>query len=69
MKGRPCFPPQVALALAFGALGILACLPLLVRETPYTFAAFMFLGQPLLAVGVLFFAWKVVNDLRRRELL
>lgn len=69
MNGRPAVPTLVALALGAAALGILCSLPLLVRETHYTFAAFMFLGQPLLAAGFFFFAWKVLSDLRRRGLL
>jgi hypothetical protein len=54
--------------LAAGA-GLLFCLALLVRETPYTLVAFMFLGQPLLVVAVLIFGWEVVRDLRRTKVL
>lgn len=49
--------------------GILVCLALLVRQTPHTLTAFMFLGQPLLAVAVALFGWRVLRDLRRGGLL
>jgi hypothetical protein len=50
-------------------VGVLISLGLLVRETPYTLALFMFAGQPLLAIGFSLFAWRVVRDLRRTGLL
>ena len=50
-------------------LGIATCLPLLIRETPYTFVLFMFVAQPLLAVAFLLFTIKVFQDLRRGHLL
>lgn len=56
-------------SIASAALGVLFCLALLIKETPYTLTAFMFLGQPFLAIGFLLFAWKVFLDLRRKELL
>jgi hypothetical protein len=56
-------------AIASTAAGLLVCLALLVRETPYTLTAFMFLGQPLIALGFLFFVIRVLRDLRRKELL
>jgi hypothetical protein len=59
----------VRLSLAAAALGVLASLPVLVHENAYTLVLFMFLAQPLLAVGFVFFAWKVFRDLRRKELL
>ncbi len=43
--------------------------PLLVGETPYTLVAFMFLGQPLLAVAVGIFGWEAVRDLRHTKVL
>jgi hypothetical protein len=49
--------------------GLLTSLPLLVRETAYTLVLFMFLGQPLFALGFALFVWKVFRDLRRKELL
>lgn len=66
-------PPAVSRAI-WSALwaavaGILICLALLVRETPYTVTAFMFLGQPLLVVAFVLLAWRVVRDLRGRGLL
>lgn len=50
-------------------LGTATCLPLLIRETPYTFVLFMFVAQPLLAVAFLLFTVKVFQDLRRGHLL
>ena len=61
--------PLVKLSLAATAAGVLACLPLFVRETAYTLVLFMFVGQPLLVTGFLLFTWKVFRDLRRKELL
>lgn len=49
--------------------GVLVCLALLMRQTPYTLTAFMFLGQPLLIVAATLFGWRVVRDLKRRGLL
>jgi len=69
MSRRPGMPLLIRLSIASAVLGILFCLALLVRETPYTLTAFMFLGQPLLAIAFLLFAWKVFRDLRRKELL
>jgi hypothetical protein len=59
----------VRLSLAAAALGVLASLPVLVRETAYTLVLFMFVAQPLLVAGFVFFAWKVFRDLRRKELI
>jgi hypothetical protein len=56
-------------ALLLAGLGTLGCLALLVRETPYTFAVFMFLGQPCLLGAFLLFAWQVVKDLRKTGVL
>lgn len=69
MNDRRPVPDLVTLAIAFAMAGILVCLALLIRETPYTLTAFMFLGQPLLVIGFLLYAWKVFRDLRRKELL
>lgn len=69
MNDRRPVPDLVTLAIAFAMAGILVCLALLFRETPYTLTAFMFLGQPLLVIGFLLYAWKVFRDLRRKELL
>lgn len=55
-------------AMALTIAGLLVVLALLVRETPWTLTAFMFLGQPLLALGFVLFVWRVVRDLRRTGL-
>ncbi len=51
MRERPGISVLICLSIASAILGILFCLALLVKETPYTLTAFMFLGQPLLAVA------------------
>jgi hypothetical protein len=56
-------------AIFASGLGILLTLPLLLRETPYTFTLFMFVGQPLLFLGFALFTIKVFRDLRSRKLL
>jgi hypothetical protein len=62
-------PTLVRLALAFAIAGVLVCLPLLIRETPYTFVVFMFLGQPLLALGFILFSISVIRDLKGGDVL
>ena len=69
MNERPNIPVLVRLSLGASALGALSCLPLAVRENPYTFVVFMFLGQPLLALGFVFFAAQVFRDLKSKQLL
>ena len=69
MNGRPEVPTLVRLSLGAAALGVLLCLPLVIKETPYTFVIFMFLGQPVLAAAFLLFAWQVFRDLRNKQLL
>jgi len=59
----------VRLSLGAAALGVIASLPVLMRETAYTLVLFMFVAQPLLAAGFVFFVWKVFRDLRRKDLL
>jgi hypothetical protein len=56
-------------AIATALCGLLACFPLLIRETPYTFVLFMFVAQPLLAIAFLLYAAKVFRDLRSGKLL
>jgi hypothetical protein len=60
---------NVRLAILCTTLGVLLSLLLLVRETPYTLTAFMFLAQPLILLGMLFLGLAVVAELRRRDLL
>jgi hypothetical protein len=59
----------VRASIVAALLGTAACLPLLIRETPYTFVLFMFVAQPLLVVAFLLFTVKVFQDLRRGQLL
>lgn len=65
----PRVPRLVRLSIGCAAAGIVFCLLLLIQETPYTLTAFMFLGQPLLALAFFLYAWKVFRDLKRKELL
>lgn len=58
----------VRASIAAALLGIAGCLPLLLRETPYTFVLFMFVAQPLLAAAFLLFTVKVFHDLRSGHL-
>ncbi len=69
MTGPSKISPLLRFSIAAAFLGILICLALLVRETPYTLTAFMFLGQPLLGIAFLLFALNVFRDLRRKKLL
>ena len=63
--------PQRLLWFAIVACGsgILLTLPLLLKETPYTFTLFMFVGQPLLMLGFVLFVIRVFQDLRSKRLL
>ena len=70
MSAAPAFGSRLVRASIVAALlGILTCLPLLIRETPYTFVLFMFVAQPLLAAAFLLFTVKVFRDLRSGHLL
>lgn len=60
---------SVRIAVVSTALGILISLALLVKETPYTLVAFMFLAQPLLLLGFLLLGVHVFRDLRARGVL
>lgn len=60
---------SLRVAIALTALGILISLALLLKETPYTLVAFMFVAQPLLLLGLVFLTIHVVQDLRSRGVL
>ena len=62
-------PAMIRWALNLAVLGTAVCLALLVKETPYTLVAFMFIGQPLLAMAAALFLAQVLRDLRRSKLL
>ncbi len=64
-------PRRIALraAIITAAAGILVSLALLLKETPHTLVAFMFVGQPLLVVAFLLLAIEVFQDLRSRDVL
>ncbi|HEY3125088.1 MAG TPA: hypothetical protein VGK70_13635 [Thermoanaerobaculia bacterium] len=59
----------VHLSMLATLAALLTSLPLLFRETAYTLVLFMFVAQPLFAVGFSLFVWKVFRDLRRKALL
>ena len=69
MTERPRVPRLLWSVVWTTLAGVLVCLALLIRQTPYTLTAFMFLGQPLLVAAVALFAWRVLRDLRRRGLV
>lgn len=69
MNAGPWDTRLVRGSIAAALAGIVACLPLLIRETPYTFVLFMFVAQPLLAIAFLLFTIKVFRDLRRGQLI
>ena len=56
-------------AIALTALGILISLALLLKETPYTLVAFMFVAQPLFLIAFLFLTIHVIRELRARGVL
>jgi hypothetical protein len=67
MTGRPSHR-LLRIAVTLTVAGVLIVLALLVRQTPWTLTAFMFVGQPLLAVAFVLFVWEVVQDVRRSGL-
>ena len=69
MRERTIGTGGLQAAIASATLGILISLALLVKETPYTFVAFMFLGQPLLLLAFLLLGIHVFRDLRGRGVL
>jgi hypothetical protein len=73
MTTTPVPTPTVSglLRLAFWATvaGVLLSLLLFLRPGPYTVTLFMAIAQPLLVVGCGLFAFEVVRDLRRRNVL
>lgn len=58
----------VRASIATAIAGVAGSLPLLLKETPYTFVLFMFVAQPLLAAAFLLLVIKVFRDLRSRYL-
>jgi len=40
---------------------------LLIKETPYTFVAFMFLGPPLILVAAVSLGWVILQDLKSKK--
>jgi len=69
MNSHAHVPVLLRGAMASTLLGAALSLVLFVRATPYTLVAFMFLAQPLLALGVALFALQVFKDLRREKVL
>jgi hypothetical protein len=69
MSSRSEIPLLVRLSFAATLLGVIFCFPLLIKETPYTFVVFMFLGQPLVGIGFLLFAINAFRDLKKSQAL
>lgn len=69
MSKRPIGTGGLRAAIASAGLGTLISLALLVKETPYTLVAFMFLAQPLFLIAFLLLGIHAVRDLRGRGVL
>jgi hypothetical protein len=60
-----------ALRIAAGAtiVALVLATILLIKETPYTFVAFMFLGPPLILVAGVSLGWVILQDLKSKKVL
>ena len=59
----------LTISLAFTALSLLLAVVLLIKETAYTFVAFMFLGPVLLLLAVAGLGWVIFQELRAKRVL
>jgi hypothetical protein len=57
------------LAIVLTAIAMLFALVLLIKETAYIFAGFMFVGPVLLGVAVLLLGWVIWSELRAKQVL
>ena len=48
---------------------MLLSVALLIKETAYLFAAFMFLGPALLVVAMVLLVWTILDELRSKRVL
>jgi hypothetical protein len=65
--------PKTKRALRIAAVATLVALVLatilLIKETPYTFVAFMFLGPPLILVAGASLGWVIWQELSTKKVL
>ena len=70
---EPNFHPKgrqvLTIALVCTALSLLLAIVLLIKETAYTFVAFMFLGPVLLLLAVAGLGWVIFQELRAKRVL
>ncbi len=56
-------------AVALTSFAVLLSAALLIKETAYLFAAFMFLGPALLLVAMVLLVWTILDELRSKRVL
>ena len=59
----------VRLAIIATTIALLLGLALLIKETPYVFTAFMFLGPALLGIAFILMIWVILGELRAGKIL
>jgi hypothetical protein len=59
----------LTIALVFTALSLLLAIVLLIKETAYTFVAFMFLGPVILLLAGAGLGWVIFQELRAKRVL
>jgi len=57
------------LSLLLASLAMVLAIPLLIKETAYTFVLFMFVGPPLLLAAAVALGWVIYSELRARQVL
>lgn len=58
---------RLRLAVLLTGLAVALAIALLVKETPYLFTAFMFLGPALLLAAVVLLGWNILEELRAKK--
>ncbi|HTY40266.1 MAG TPA: hypothetical protein VMH79_00185 [Thermoanaerobaculia bacterium] len=56
-------------AVALTAIAVVLSIALLIKETAYLFAAFMFLGPTLLLLAMILLVWTILDELRSKKVL
>ena len=59
----------VRIALIAAWLSVLLSIPLLIKETAYTFVLFFFAGPTLLLLALGFLGWAIMKELRQKQVL
>jgi hypothetical protein len=59
----------VRVAVILTGIAVLAATFLLIKETAYNFALFMFIGPPLIAAAGLCLGWAIFQELRHKQVL